>query len=78
MSGYMHSTMTFESSKVVLDLEDPEFVSFKFYNDSRCIAHIHVLQRDYKSLKLMDGELQFGKEYTLMEEAVVTDTVESA
>jgi len=79
MIGYMNSTITLESSKVVLDLQDPDFITIRFYQGSRCIAHVHVSPRDNKSLKLTDRDLQFGNEYTLMmEEVNASDTAESA
>lgn len=76
MNGYTSGHMTLEVSKIVLNLEDPEFVSFQFYYGNRCVANIYTFPKDNKSLKLMDGELQYGNEYTLMEEINVANPAE--
>lgn len=78
MYAYQSNTNTLEATKVVLDLKDKDWVTFKFYQGSRCPLTVHVSPMEMKMLETFSGKLEYGDEYILMEEAVVTDTTESA
>ena len=78
MYGYQSNTNTLEATKVVLDLKDKDWITFKFYQGSRCPLTVHVSPMDMKILETFSGKLEYGDEYVLMEEVNDTDTIESA
>ena len=78
MYAYQSATNTVEATKVVLDLNDKHWVTFRFYQGSRCPLTVHVSPMDMKILETFSGKLEYGDEYVLMEEVNDPNTVESA
>lgn len=74
--GYVSITNTIESTRVVVDTEDPNFIAFRFYNGREVVANIYAscpMDKEFVMLSPIDY-----KDQTILLEAedVQTDTTE--
>lgn len=78
MYAYQSATNTVEATRIVLDLKDADWITFRFYQGSRCPLTVHVSPMEMKILETFSGKLEYGDEYVLMEEVNASNTAQSA